>query len=99
MKLRPFWRYYGGKWRAAPRYPQPRYDTIIEPFAGSAGYSLRYPERRVILVEKYTVIAEMWRYLIAVTPAEVLRIPCVEHIDELPDWVPAGEVFGGILSW
>jgi hypothetical protein len=32
--LRPFWRYYGGKWRAAPRYPAPRYDTIIEPFAG-----------------------------------------------------------------
>lgn len=20
--LRPFWAYYGGKWRAAPRYPR-----------------------------------------------------------------------------
>jgi len=42
--LRPFWRYYGGKWRAAPSYPSPRCETIIEPFAGAAGYSLRYPD-------------------------------------------------------
>ena len=49
--LRPFWAYYGGKWRAAPRYPRPMHDTIIEPFAGAAGYSLRYPDRNVVLVE------------------------------------------------
>jgi hypothetical protein len=86
--LRPFWRYYGGKWRAAPRYPAPRYDTIIEPFAGAAGYSLRHHTRKVILVEKYPVIAGIWRYLIAVSPAEILRIPTVDHVDELPAWVP-----------
>ena len=39
--LKPFWRYYGGKYRAAPAYPPPRLGTIVEPFAGSAGYSLR----------------------------------------------------------
>lgn len=86
--LRPFWRYYGGKWRLAPRYPKPRYNTIIEPFAGAAGYSLRYPERDVILVEKYHVIAEIWRYLIGVSVDEVMAIPCVEAIADLPDWVP-----------
>lgn len=88
--LRPFWRYYGGKWRAAPRYPSPRHRTIIEPFAGAAGYSLRYPDRDVILVEKYPTIAEIWRWLIAVTPAEVMRIPEVDAVDDLPSWVPAG---------
>lgn len=88
--LRPFWRYYGGKWRAAPRYPAPRYATIVEPFAGAAGYSLRYPDRQVVLVERYAVIAEIWRYLISVTPAEVRRIPAVEHVDDLPGWVPQG---------
>lgn len=86
--LRPFWRYYGGKWRAAPKYPPPRHATIIEPFAGAAGYSLRYPDREVILVEKYHVIAEIWRWLIGVSPDEVLAIPCVDAVADLPEWVP-----------
>ena len=90
MTLRPFWRYYGGKWRAAPRYPEPRYRTIVEPFAGAAGYSMRYPDRDVILVDKYPVICEIWRWLIASSPADVLAIPCVEHVDDLPSRVPAG---------
>lgn len=88
MILRPFWRYYGGKWRAAPRYPKPQYDTIIEPFAGSAGYSLRYPDREVILVEKYHVIAEIWRWLIGVSADEVMAIPAVDAVADLPEWVP-----------
>lgn len=86
--LKPFWRYYGGKWRAAPRYPKPEHDLIVEPFAGAAGYSLRYPDRRVVLVEKYPVVAGIWRYLTRVHPSEVLRIPLVENVDELPAWVP-----------
>lgn len=88
--LRPFWRYYGGKWRAAPHYPRPRHDTIIEPFAGAAGYSLRYPDREIILVEKYHVIAEIWRWLIKVSADEVLAIPDVDAVDDLPKWVPQG---------
>lgn len=90
LALRPFWRYYGAKWRAAPRYPAPVHDTIVEPFAGAAGYALRYPDRRVILVEKYAVIAEVWRYLIGASEAEVRAIPVVDHVDELPAWVPQG---------
>ena len=88
--LRPFWRYYGGKWRAAPRYPRPEYPTIIEPFAGAAGYSLRYPDRSVILVEKYHVIAEIWRWLIGASEAEILSVPCVDHVDDLPAGVSQG---------
>lgn len=88
--LKPFWRYYGGKYRAAPRYPAPLHRTIIEPFAGAAGYSLRYPDRQIILVEKYPIVAEMWRYLVTVSADEVRRVPVVEHVDALPTWVPAG---------
>jgi hypothetical protein len=73
--LRPFWRYYGGKWRNAPHYPAPIHDTIVEPFAGAAGYSLRYPDRRVILVDRNPIIAGIWRYLIAVSADEVRRLP------------------------
>jgi len=88
--LKPFIGYYGGKYRAAPRYPNPTHAMIVEPFAGAAGYSLRYPERRVILVERFAVLAEMWRYLISVPSAEVTRIPEVTSVDDLPSWVPEG---------
>lgn len=88
--LRPFWRYYGGKWRAAPRYPRPSFSRLVEPFAGAAGYALRYPDLEVTLIEKYPVVAEIWRYLIGVSSAEVLRIPCVDSVDDLPAWVPQG---------
>lgn len=88
--LKPFIRYYGGKWRAAPHYPKPAHSTIIEPFAGGAGYSLRYFDRDVILIEKYAALAEMWRYLISVSSSEILSIPYVESTEELPSWVPEG---------
>jgi len=87
-RLRPFWRYFGGKWRAARRYPQPEHDIIVEPFAGAAGYALRYPDRRVVLIEKNEIVAGVWAYLIRVSVNELLRIPNVDTIDELPAWVP-----------
>lgn len=87
MSLRPFFPYFGSKWRCAPYYPAPEQDLIIEPFAGSAGYSLRYPDRQVLLIDRDPVIIGVWQYLIAVEPEEVLRIPDVrEHIDEIADW-------------
>jgi len=87
MGLRPFFSFYGGKWRAAPHYVAPRYDTIVEPFAGSAGYSLRYPHLKVVLVERDPVIAATWRYLLHVEEAEILALPDIENgqtVDDLP---------------
>lgn len=84
--LRPFFGYYGGKWRDAPRhYPPPAHGTIVEPFAGSAGYSLRYPNRNVILVERDEIIASIWRYLIKVREREILRIPDVSPYGSVDD--------------
>ncbi len=75
-ELRPFFGFYGGKWRdALKHYPAPVYDTIIEPFAGSAGYAMRYPNRKVILCEIDPVIAGVWSYLVRVNPKEILSIP------------------------
>ncbi|RWG01081.1 hypothetical protein [Mesorhizobium sp.] len=86
--LRPFFSYYGGKWRDAVRhYPEPDHKTIIEPFAGSAGYSLRYPHRNVILYEIDPVVVSVWRFLIAAKPKEILAIPDLPEggtIDDLP---------------
>lgn len=75
MSLRPFFCYYGGKWRAAPKYPAPDYNTIVEPFAGAAGYATRYADRKVVLVERDPIIAGLWQYLTRATVAEILRLP------------------------
>lgn len=81
--LKPFFTYYGGKFRAAPKYPQPKYDTIIEPFAGSAGYSVRYHSKNVILFDLDTKICTVWDYLINVSEHEVLALPLV--FDQVSD--------------
>lgn len=74
--MRPFFGFYGGKWRETPRhYPSPKYNTIVEPFAGSAGYAVRYADSNVILCDADPVIAGIWRYLIRVKRAEILRLP------------------------
>jgi site-specific DNA-adenine methylase len=84
--LRPFFGYYGGKWRDTPRlYPSPEFGRIVEPFAGSAGYALRYPDRRITLCEIDPVVAGVWRYLIRVKPSEILRIPDLETDQTVDD--------------
>ena len=73
--MRPFFGFYGGKWRDTPKYyPAPDHDTIVEPFAGSAGYSVRYADRNVILGEKDAVIFGVWDYLIRVPAHEILWV-------------------------
>lgn len=86
MTLAPFFTFFGGKYRAAPHYPAPQYATIVEPFAGSAGYSMRYHDRKVILVERDPVIAGTWQYLLTAAPEDVLRLPDLapgQSVDDL----------------
>jgi 16S rRNA G966 N2-methylase RsmD len=84
MTMRPFFTYYGGKWRIAPAYPLPRHATIIEPFAGSAGYALRYPDRKVLLIDADENIVSTWRFLISATADEIRRLPDIkESIEEV----------------
>ncbi len=62
--LRPFFSYFGAKWRLAPKYPAPRFDRVVELYAGSACYSLHHHTRDVVLCEAYAPVAALWRYLI-----------------------------------
>ena len=73
--MKPFFSYFGSKWRAAPRYPAPACRRIVEPFAGSAGYATRYPSHDVVLVERDPTVAALWRWLIRVPAAEILALP------------------------
>lgn len=75
-RLRPFFSYFGAKYRmAATHFPPPRFDTIVEPFAGSAGYSMRYPERAVLLVDADPVVVEVWKFLIRAQAEEIMALP------------------------
>jgi site-specific DNA-adenine methylase len=59
LELHPFFSYFGSKYRLAKRYPKPQCDEIIEPFAGSAGYALLYPQKQVYLYEVYEPLVEL----------------------------------------
>lgn len=84
MKLKPFFSYFGSKWSSIPKYPTPRHTHIIEPFAGSATYSLHYPQKQILLVDKDEIICGVWDYLIHVSPDEILRLPdVVGSVDDL----------------
>ena len=75
-QVRPFFGFYGGKWRdALKHYPEPAHRTVVEPFAGSAGYSLRHADRQVVLCELDPILAAVWTYLIRVKPSEIRSIP------------------------
>jgi site-specific DNA-adenine methylase len=67
--------YYGSKSKVVHLYPKPKFDKIIEPFAGSARYSLKYFDRDVLLVDKYEVIVKIWKYLQAASPADIMGLP------------------------
>lgn len=58
--------YYGRKKQIAKYYPLPNYNIIVEPFAGSAAYSLysNYWNRDVILIEKDEKVVNIWEWLI-----------------------------------
>lgn len=75
--LRPFFSYYGSKFRIAGRYPPPVTGHIIEPFAGSAAYACRYPHLNVTLVEANPIVAGVWDYLIRAPSSEILCLPLV----------------------
>lgn len=75
IDLRRFFPFLGSKWRLAMNYPPPKHDLIIEPFAGSAGYSVSYHRHQVLLVEKDPVIFSVWDYLIKSSREEILSLP------------------------
>lgn len=64
-------------------YPTPVHDKIIEPFAGSARYALRYWQKEVLLVDKYEVVVKVWKYLQKCSPADILGLPRLQTGMEL----------------
>jgi hypothetical protein len=73
--------YYGAKRMLARRWGMPTRPLVIEPFAGSAGYSMHWLNYvdEVRLVEKDPRVAGLWRRLLAMEPEEVLALEPPEY--------------------
>lgn len=84
-------KFYGAKQRIASHYPEPVHRTIIEPFAGAAGYAVHHRSNadRVILVEKDARVAELWRRVLALSVDELLAIPLPAAGDRSSDLLVA----------
>lgn len=85
--------FYGGKRRLARAYPGPKHKVVVEPFAGSAAYSVLHLGargsivERAILIEKDPRVCEIWEQLLAMEPEEVLNYPIPEAGDRTSDFL------------
>lgn len=83
--------YYGSKSKLAHLYPRPRHSVIIEPFAGSARYSLLHWEHDVRLYDASKQIVAIWQYLIDASEGDIRSLPDVPskvNIDEFTQLAP-----------
>ena len=72
----PLFKWFGSKWLSSKLLLPPQHDVIVEPFAGSAGYSLRYCDRAVLLCETDPHISQLWTWLIcSATESDIRSIP------------------------
>lgn len=80
------WGYYGSKSKIIDSYPAPKYGKIIEPFAGTAQYSLKYYDRDVTIVDKYEVITRIWQWLQKCSPSDITGLPRLKFGENVDDF-------------
>lgn len=111
--MRPFFSYYGAKYTVAKYAGPPRRNIVIEPFAGSAAYSVRYAPTWVFLYDVNPDICDLWDWLIHCSDSDVCKIPdrfeVFEEIESLSRgasllvcwWISKGraEPSGTISPW
>jgi site-specific DNA-adenine methylase len=67
--------YYGSKSKIINYYPSPKRNKIIEPFAGSARYALKWFDRDVLLVDSSPIVIRIWRWLQSASEGDILSLP------------------------
>lgn len=80
------WSYYGSKSKVVDLYPKPVYEKIIEPFAGSARYALKYFEKDIYLYDKYDVIIKIWHHLQKCSIGDIIGLPSIFKGDNIDDF-------------
>lgn len=80
------WGYYGSKSKIVNKYPIPKYKKIIEPFAGTAQYSLKYWDNEIWLLDKYDVIINLWKWLQKCSKQDILGIRRLKYGESTDDF-------------
>lgn len=80
------WSYYGAKTNIIDYYPAPKFDKIIEPFAGTARYALKYFDRDILLVDKYDIIIKIWKWLQLCSQSDIDKLPRLKKGESLHDY-------------
>jgi site-specific DNA-adenine methylase len=78
----PLFKYFGSKFTLSKKLSAPLKYPIIEPFAGSAGYSITHGAfKHVILNDVKEEVIVLWEYLRDVSDAELLALPCESLVE------------------
>lgn len=77
--------YYGSKSKLLPYYPPPAFKTVIEPFAGSAKYSLLYWKNDIILNEINETVFLVWKWLQQASPSDIQSLPTIQPGEIVPE--------------
>lgn len=80
------WSYYGSKSKLVNLYPEPKHDLIIEPFAGSARYALKYWDRDVIILDKHKPIIDLWNWLQKASDNDLDNLPRLREGENLDNF-------------
>jgi hypothetical protein len=90
--------YTGRKGRLATSYPKPRYDVVIEPFAGSMAYSLFHRPKMAVGLEVNKRVVDLWRRLCSMTLHEIraLQPPAVGEITTDLYWILASASYSAL---
>lgn len=91
--MKPFFPYFGSKCSLGRKYRAVAAElgnwagspVVVEPFAGSAGYSVAVEPKVAILADADPTIAGLWQYLIGVSEERILRLPTTEPGETLND--------------
>lgn len=91
--------YYGSKSKIVEHYPTPKMDKIIEPFCGSARYACEYPEKQVLLIDKYDVVIDIWNYLIKATERDIMNLPLIDKGQDLRNFETLSKTERNFISF
>lgn len=84
--------YFGSKSNIVHLYPPPSYQTVIEPFCGSARYACRYYNRDVWINDVYPVIYRIWKWIQGASKQDVRTLPELKPSEDLRDFKQLSDV-------
>lgn len=88
-RMRPFFPYFGSKYRMARHYPEP-VGHLVEPFAGSACYATYFGVERATLLDLDPNIQAVWRFLLSATADDIWDLPDLPAEGDTTDGLDSG---------